>query len=193
MPTYRATVLNRFTAGSGGGTNTWHFRTDNPIGIEDEPDTIMGWVRQFYTALAPQFPNTSTWTWNGEISEVGAQPTFAPTRTPWTVTGSNSQAGYGPSAGMACVTWRTELATRSGRGRTFMGPLSFTTVQNTDGSLGPSALAAFRAAANALVSSSNTNDNVGAIGVYSPTQGIFRDIVGATVTDQVAVLRSRRS
>lgn len=192
MPTYRATVLCRFSAGGGAGTNTWHFRTDNPIGIEDEPSTIMGWVEDFYTGVAGLVPSTYTWSWDGQVTEVNTlEPAFTAPRTGWSVAGTLSNAFYAGAASMACVTWRTALASRSGRGRTFLGPIAQGAIEG-NGSLTPAALAAVRAAGSALVSQSNTNDGVGALGVFSPTDAVIRDMVGATVTDQVAVLRSRR-
>lgn len=192
MPTYRATVLLRFAAGGGAGTNTWHFRTDNPIGIENEPSTIMGWVRDFYTACAPFYPSSTVSSWDGSYTEVLTDaPAYSPPVTGWSVNGTNTDQGYAGAASMAVVTWRTELASRSGRGRTFVGPLAKSVIEG-NGSLTTTALATLRAAGAALVGQSNTNDGVGALGVFSPTQNVFRDMVGATVTDQVAVLRSRR-
>jgi hypothetical protein len=192
MPTYRATVDLRFPVGSGGGTNTWHFRTDNPIGIEDEPSTIMGWVEDFYSAASGLMPTTWSAAWDGTVLEVGvSDPEFTAPRTGWSVAGTDSGSNYGAAAGMACVTWRSSVASRSGRGRTFLGPIAATQVQ-IDGTLSADALTELRAAAAALVSQSNTNDGVGALGVYSRTDLVIRDFVGATVTDQVAILRSRR-
>lgn len=192
MPSYRATVNLRFPVGTGGGTNTWHFRTDQPLGIEDEVDTIMGWVRSFYDGVKSLVPVSWVASWDGQFTEILTDsPGYSQPRAPWEVAGTAAGSSYGAAAGMACVTWRTELAARSGRGRTFIGPLSSTSVQ-TDGSLTPAALTSARAAGAALVSASNTNDGVGAVGVFSPTDNVIRDIVAATVTDQVAILRSRR-
>lgn len=193
MPSYRATILCRFGAGAGTGTNTWHFRTGADALPDDDLSPLLGYIQAFYTAVRTIVPTTYSWSWDGSVTEVLTDaPAYVAAGTGWTVTGSATNGSYGPAAGMACVTWRSELNTRSGRGRTFLGPLAASAVES-NGTLSESALTALRNAANGLVSQSNTNDNVGAIGVFSPTQNILRDIVAASVTDQVAVLRSRRS
>lgn len=192
MPTYRMTIRSRFPVGSGGGTNTWHLRTGVEPSDPIELETLPGYVLAFYTAIRPHFPTTLSWSWDGQLTEVLTDsPQFVPAEQGWTVAGSSANGSFGPSAAMACVTWRTELNTRSGRGRTFLGPLAASAIE-ANGTLSESALSGIRAAASGLVSQSNTNDNVGAIGVFSPTDNVIRDIVSSTVTDQVAILRSRR-
>lgn len=192
MPVYRATVRSTFNAGSGVGTNSWTLRTVGG-GLEGgDIDSLMAVVKQFYTDLALWFPLGHSFTWDGTLTELATpDPEFRAPREPWTVLGLNNGV-YGPAPAAACVTWRTSLAGRSGRGRTFLSPLASEAFQG-DGSLNNT----FRstvvtAAADLVTASDDIGETVGALAVWSETDGVARDIIGATVTDQAAVLRSRR-
>lgn len=88
------------------------------------------------------------------------------------------------------VSWRTSSATRSGRGRTFVGPLVWN-AQEGNGTPSPTVLAAIATAADDLVSAS-TGVNGWSFGVLSTKQGLFRDVTGFTVRDRFAFLSSRR-
>jgi hypothetical protein len=92
--------------------------------------------------------------------------------------------------------WRTTLAARRGRGRTFLGPLNVD-AGSTDGTPSPGALSTINSAAAALIAtSSETND--WAFAVYGQQSSgisgvkVARDITAQNVRDVFAVLRSRR-
>lgn len=192
MGVFRATVDLAYAAGSGRGVNTWTLRTSGGPLDNDTIENLMGYVNQFYSALAFAFPTDSTFRWSGEVQELGtAEPAFRPALTPWTVVGSNAAGSYGPAPAMICVTWRTALANRSGRGRTFLGPVSAGVFQG-NGTIVDSSLTAIRTAAADLVDESDTDLEGGALAVWSEKDQVARDFVGSSVTDQVAVLRSRR-
>lgn len=189
MALFRTQVRLAFPVGAGGGTNTWHVRTDEGMSPEDAED-IGSALEDFYVGVNSLFPPSMSAVWDGAFTEIATEePGVAPSGLPFTQAGDGG-TDYGATAGMACVTWRTALATRSGRGRTFLGPLAATAVE-ADGTLAASRLTELRAAAAALVDVS-TGLNAWAFGVFSPTDGVLRDFTAATVTDQVAILRSRR-
>jgi len=91
---------------------------------------------------------------------------------------------------MACVTWRSAKASRRGRGRTFLGPFAADAF-GPDGTLDDGFRTDLLEAAADLITFSAANGN-GAIGVYSQVDLLLRDYVSATITDQAAVLKSRR-
>lgn len=191
MGLFRATVDLKFAAGSGAGTNTWHMRTLSEDGTTLEVSELMSIVQAFYGICSDLLPSTSTAAWDGLVTEVGVpDPRLLEAATPWIVGGALSSAPYTAAAGMGCVTWRSALATRSGRGRTFLGPLAASTVEG-NGTLTSTALTKLRSAAAATVSDSLADIN-GALVVWSETQQIGRDFVASSVTDQVAILKSRR-
>lgn len=192
MPVYRATVDLSFAAGAGRGTNTWAIRTVDvgPAELANIQD-LMARVQTFYTSLAALFPTNSKFSWDGTVQELGVpDPAFRDPVSPWTVSGSGAASSYAPAPAMVCVTWRTSLATRSGRGRTFLGPLS-PGAFGTDGTVQDGNLDAIRDAATALADGNGALE-AGALVVWSGTDGVGRDIIGASVSDQAAVLRSRR-
>lgn len=191
MALYRCTVRLTFPVGSGGGTNTWHLRTGTGTDEDQNIAALMGKVRFFYEAVTPTLPNTWSAEWDGTALEIAtAEPTLvtAPGGG-WEETGS-ATGGYGAAAGMGCVTWRTALAARSGRGRTFVGPLAATAVEQ-NGTLSSTALSLFRQAGQSIPDSAGSSV-AGAVVVWSERLQQGRDIIGSSVTDQVAILRSRR-
>lgn len=192
MAVYRLQVDLRFAAGSGRGVNSWCLRTVGGPTENDDIDELAGFLNDFYSAVAFTMPVSTVASWDGTLQELAtSEPAFRPPRTGWSVVGGQPANTYGPAPSMACVTWRTSLASRSGRGRTFLGPLALSAYEG-DGTLVASYLSGIRNAATALVDASDTDFEGGAIAVWSEKDGVARDIVGATVSDQAAVLRSRR-
>lgn len=191
MGLFRATVDLTFPGGTGRGTNTWHLRTVSTNGTELEVQTLMALVSQFYSDCAPALPSGLEASWDGTALQIeSAAPVIIDIGATWSVNGTDN-TGVMASAAMLCVTWRTSLATRRGRGRTFVGPVGAGSVQG-DGSPLDTDLAAVRSAATNLVAASASAGVSGAIVVYSPTDGVARDITGSTVSDEFAILRSRR-
>lgn len=192
MGVYRATVDLRFGAGTGRGTNTWCFRTIGGLTETDDIEDLGEKLATFYGAVAFTMPVNSTFSWDGTVQELGVpEPAFREPVTGFTVAGGQTASTYGPAAAMACITWRTSLASRSGRGRTFLGPLALSAYQG-DGTLVESYLSGIRNAAQALVDASTNDTDSQAIAVWSEADGVARDIIGSTVRDTVAILRSRR-
>ena len=156
---------------------------------------ISGDIKTFFTSCRTEMPSSVT------ITSPTGGDSFDPVTGTLTGTWSGgvggttvgmSAAAYAGPAG-ACVTWLTSgIANgRRVRGRTFLVPLSSSAYQ-TDGSLAPGSLTALQAAADTLVSSSAGNLLVW----HRPVGGgggSAHPVVGAKVSDRVAVLRSRRS
>lgn len=191
MPIYRMTVRTSFPGGSAAGTNTWHFRKSAPI--VPGPDSTVTLVRNFYSGIKSLFGSTYKWTWDGTLQEVATTtPSLVGIQSGWTEQGSSGgNMDTGPAGVGLCVTWRSSIANRRGRGRTFIAPLPAQWYQ-TDGTLLDANLVTLRTAANALVSGSVADGN-GAVTVFSHVDNIARDIVAASVTDRVAFLSSRRA
>jgi len=182
------------------GANVWHIRTvTGPGGAElAEANTLIGYIRTFYDSVKSYLPSTtsiSIGTVTEEITQREIVPTFA------NVGGTGT--GSSPQALALVVTWRTSVAARRGRGRTFVGPLS-TAASSSDGTPDNAVRLAVATAATALVTSSLAYGN-GAIGVYgleeqAPSNTtdyaslphVLRDFQGSQVRDLFAVLRSRR-
>lgn len=191
MPIYRMTVTTRFPGGSGAGTNTWHFRTtDVPVFGAPSPADI---VKGFYQTLQSNLGAPYFFSWDGSLQEVlTADPQLVAVQEGWTLQGSaGGNADSGPAGVGMCITWRTSVATKSGRGRTFLAPLPIGWYES-NGTLTDSILTTIRGAAAHVVDLSVADGN-GGICIVSKKDAIARDIIGSTINDQVAYLSSRRN
>lgn len=189
MPIYRMTVRWTFPIGSQGGTSTWHVRTTSaPVGGTPSIATA---IKNFYTGISGILQSTTTLNWDGTLAQVdAAEPAVVQASAGWTVSGANTGGSYGPAGVGMVVGWRSGIATKSGRGRTFLAPLT-AAVLSGDGTPQDANVTQVRTAANALVSASLADGN-GAVSIWSPTQRIGRDVQSAQVRDHVAWLSTRR-
>ena len=187
MPTYEYPVNLTWQGPGSPGVNVWHFRADSPTGAEaqDCVDVIQGFYQD--VVLAGVLPDAYSMVGGDEAVNV-ADNSIVPV-TPWT---ENNASGGFPFAGplMMVLTMATSNASRSGRGRKFIGPVGVPTI-STDGTPTSGAVTGLENAGIALVAASQ-GLTLAAIGVYSPTDQLFRDLVSTRVRDTFAVLRSRR-
>jgi hypothetical protein len=191
MAIYRIPVNLNYTGAGGPGVNVWHFRTADPEDsvLHPEADEALEAIHQFYVALGI-FMAVENATFPGEaviIDPATNKGTFRNLAN-WSVTSSSTSML--PPANALVVSWRTAEASRSGMGRTFVGPIKSANSE-TNGTPSSGMLTAFRNAAVDLVNKSEAA-NLWAIGVYSRQERVLRDITGSNVRDQFAVLRSRR-
>jgi hypothetical protein len=183
---YRYAVQINYANGGGPGFNIWHFRS---TGTNDVQGCINA-IKDFYTPILSHYQQSLTVVGPTEATagiESGS-PTFQAV-TGFTAT-STATGGAAAPVLQAVVGWRTTSATRSGRGRTFVGPFHPGAIQ-TDGTPSSTLVTNLNAAGQSVVDFNSGFGN-GAIGVWSPTQNVLRDITGRRVRDIFAVLRSRR-
>lgn len=190
MAIYRIPVRIEGTTTPGGPwMNILHVSTQ-PGGQPGDLGEALDALEAFYTALRNYF-STAVQVIIGEgmIEDPGGSPQYVDDDRRVVVGAAASPANL--SALLAVVvSWRTASATRSGRGRTFLGP--FVTLANeNNGTPAPDLLSRINVAAQALVEDSQSA-NGWAFGVLSTTQGTFRPVTGHSVRDRFAVLRSRR-
>lgn len=189
MATWRMVVRTQAPGMPGPGFSTWHWR-DATVVLQDEAPGARTALQAFYTQMATQQGSGVSHFFDGRFVEVdGDRLIQLPS---WTSTGTNNASPSDALSGAlaVCVTWRSASNSRSGRGRTF---LSGWREQHNDASGTPD-LAVTTAIATGiqnLVAYNADTDN-GSFVVYSPTQGIARDITGGSIRDVWAVLRSRR-
>ena len=187
IPTYRVNVNIQYPQTGGPGLNTWHFRHEDIAALD--LDGVLGVLQNFYIGIRSFYDGATTISCPDEIIE---DPYGSPTYqsvTGWSVLGNGTGLNMPPSD-QVVVTWRTASATRSGRGRTFIGPLVSGLLED-NGTIQAGSLQLIRDAAAALVSESLTDGNW-AFGVYSRTDSLLRDFTASNVRDRFAVLRSRR-
>jgi hypothetical protein len=190
MAIWRLVVRIQSPVLGGVGTNTWHLRSDSLDPLDPEgPPEVAGIIQTFYGGIRGLLPNSTTVSQDGTVQGVQAAEGQTQNVTPWSYTGTGGPPSLPPALAIV-VGWKSASGGRSGRGRTFLGPFSPDAAQD-NGTIADSALQTIRDQANLVVTSSTGNGN-GAVGIYSPQDGILRDITAAAVRDQFAVLRSRR-
>jgi hypothetical protein len=190
-----------YGVGSKIGVNTWHIRKDTPA--IPGALSIVTLIKNWYTGIAAEmFPTDMKADYDGTLTEVNTDtPALVGGITPFTVTGSQTANSYGPAGVGFCVGWKSSLASRQGRGRTFVSPISLGGFA-ADGTITDTRLANVKTATTALVNGSVADGN-GAVVVYSTAtpkggvppakgHGTARDIVGYAINDKVAWLASRR-
>lgn len=178
--------LNWSYGGSPPGANIWHARTDllPANAFEDQ----VGWLHTYYEAIKEALWSGVTASFEGAISGVGDDADTFWTGTPWTVTGTG---GGDPLSPQMCILQRWQAATggRSGKGRTYLGPLS-EGLNDSTGRVSSSAADLIAGAADDLIESSDSAGN-GALGIYSRTDAVFRDFVSQSVDRNFAIQRGR--
>lgn len=184
------------------GVNVWHIQTTNTSGGSELADAnvLVGYLRTFYDSIKAYYPTGTTITL-GTVTEETTEREIVPAFAPVAGIGTSSA----PQMLALVVTWKSTIAARRGRGRTFIGPLSTASVQ-TDGTPVDAVRTAIAAAANALVASSVSSTN-GQVGVWgysaAKTPGkanprnpadakVFRAYTAYATRDLFGVLRSRR-
>jgi len=190
MAIYRIPVRLEGTATPGGPwLNILHVSTQ-PAGQPGDLGEALDAIQGFYEGVRGFIANTTTITiGEGMIRDPLGSPEYVDDDRRVLVGGG--AAGQNLSALLAVVVgWRTASATRSGRGRTFVGPLVLSANEG-NGTPSPQVLTAINNAASALVNDSQAA-NGWAFGVLSTRQGTFRDVAGHSVRDRFAFLSSRR-
>jgi hypothetical protein len=191
MATLHVPIRLNFPGGGGPGVNVWDIRVGAESGPDSEDlDSLSAALEVFYTDLLAGdiFPGGYSASFDGTAVSVGEDPEYF-TSDPWTVT-ETGDANIAPPAAQMILTLRTSSATRSGRGRKFIGPVRPTVVA-ANGAPTTAAIGVLQGAGDTLLASSSGLLN-GAIGVYSETAGVFRDIVSVQARNYFASLRSRR-
>jgi hypothetical protein len=188
MPILRFTVEHDYPLTGGPGINVFHYRTPTDAVDAAAIAIAADALEAFYSAAPARLHEDSTFTLREQVLDIQTSEVYA--AVPWSVSGTATGA-YLPPSNQICLNWTTGNASRSGRGRTFMGPLPFSSNLDSDGTPSPTLLAAAATWVNSIVSFNAAGGN-GAFVVWSSTQGVGRDITGGNGRDQFAVLRSRR-
>ncbi len=190
MPIYRTVAHISSPVLGGSGVNVFHVRIDPTSDQGHVLGTMMGHVKDWYTSINLLFSEDTTISWDGTgVTVDGDEPVLVQDDSTWSVPGGTTTPDL-PPANALCVTWRSTIASRSGRGRTFLGPISKDILQD-NGTPVEAARDTVQTANNALISSFSDPDG-GALCVWSVKEKVGRDIVSASVPNEFAVLRSRR-
>lgn len=187
MATWRTQVRHDGTYVGGPGYNVFHFRDGDSGDPLADLERASAALLAMYTAASVCFPAASTFVHEGEWLNIADSTVLA--TDGWERAGAGG-GEYLPSQTCLVIGWQTSVRTRSGRGRTFMGPVSDVTMEG-NGTPSEAQRAAMQAAGQLLVTELDGLEG-GSFGVYSPTEGVIRDITTARVRNVYAHLTTRR-
>jgi len=183
-------VRTDYTAVSGGpGYNVWHWDEDPGSSDDVNVEQASGRLQAFYQALTEYMRTSTTISLQPDIIRLDSTDLLA--ADTWTLTGDDASSSQSlPPATALCLTFRTAVRSRRGRGRKFLSPFS-TVASEANGTPGEGFRQNVDAAAGAnLVLPGDSVD--GGFGVYSSADGLIRRYTAAIVPNEWAVLRSRR-
>lgn len=189
MAIFRVPVQIVYPQQGGPGYNVFHVRTIGPAGDDaDQLSEALDALEEFYLKVrGTMTPGTSIRIGEGMIKDPLGSPEYQQDDLRVVpVVGSGGTPG--PSLLAVVVSWRTPSASRSGRGRSFIGPFQTTAIGDTPDT---ATIQNLTGAASKLVSSS-TGPSGWSVGVLSVKQQLLRDITGYKVRDRWSFLSSRR-
>lgn len=171
--------------------NVWAVRTIGPSGDdEDQLRDAVDSLADFYTSLRTTYITGATITiGEGMIKDPLGSPEYVDDYRKTIL--SSGAGGQLPAMLSIVIGWRTSSATRSGRGRTFLGPFQANVNQSTNGTIDESILSTVRGATTGLLNDS-TGPSGWSLGVLSTKQRLLRDFTGFTIKDRWSYLSSRR-
>lgn len=191
MAIYRVPVEIKNASMPSSAFNVWHVRM---AAAGDDPGPAVAAIYNWYATIAGNLANGSTVVFPDSLVEVTTQEEKSLASVPAPISDGSTTAA---PMGMAyCISWKTSLRARRGRGRTFLGPL--TPVWAADGQPGPTFINNLTTACQTLVDASTSNVNGWAVGVWGrqtanvATAHVLRDITGFTLSSKFSHLRSRR-
>lgn len=190
MAVYRGVVTIEHPSLGGIGTNTWHARTtyEGDTGPDTDLETLSGFLETFYGDITGLVAGGTSFRQDGEWTRVSGTPVIMETDS-WAV-GAGTTTPPLPPATALVASWRTSLASKRARGRTFVGPLSVNTLQDNGSPTEAARDTLAAAGADLIAAASGTGD--GAFVVWSTVDEVGRDFTSCTVANEFAVLRSRR-
>jgi hypothetical protein len=184
VPAYRVTMVCQ--GWNGNCINVLHVGGATPGGSISGTSTAA--IRVFYDAIKGSLATGTAVSLMQVINLSTDPPTYSaiPAFAGIASTGANKS----PAEIACCITWRTPFASRSGRGRTFIGPLAAAVVDASSGLLSSSHLSTISTAAvnmlAALVAAGSP------LQVYSRVREAVLEVTSVNVNTTPDVLRSRR-
>lgn len=194
MELWRYQVVWTGWSGAPGYSTFFADATDAPQGHADQVFNLLGTALSDVGGVTNYLPNGVKLTFGSVMDRVDAGTNdligTAAVTPPSTITGVGGNL-YSAASG-ACITWRTALFVQGRRvvGRTFLIPLNGS-AYGDDGTLGADFLTKARSAAATYIAAAVSTPVV--MMRATPTHpGGAAPIIAGSITDQAAVLRSRR-
>ncbi len=179
-------VVCEINGGPAQAINVWHFQSVMG-GTAAAMSTASSELLEFYTALKQYLGTGLSVVIGTKVTYLGTTPPGLLSFTPITVSSTGSTRM--PASSAIAITWRTAVASRSTRGRTFFGPLVQLTADSTTGRVNSSVANDIRTAAQKLVDDSATAGNP--LVVYSRKNNDEEPVTVAAVNTRFDTQRRR--
>lgn len=175
-------ITTRLDGGGSGSSgpfyNIWHI-------FLGTPDTAavngaIGALKTFYQSCSNSFVNSTSITVGAKTVLIDQVPPLFVASTPQTVIGTGG-AAFGPPQVAMVVSWKSVQATRAGRGRTYLGPLSPTTFA-VSGSLSSGSTSSAQSAGTNLIAAIKALDSANYLAVYHRRTRTNTPITGCSVS-----------
>lgn len=174
------------------GTNTWHAQTPLPASDDDNQGLLLDLennLAAFYVALDEYMAGSSAAVFDGVWTEIPGEDGFVRHTAGWNA-GAASALAPMPPADCLAIQWRAATGGRSGRGRSFLGPLGTSTLQD-NGTPTEAFRTDMKAAGDELITAQGDSGD-GQFCVWSEKDQTGRPFATCLVPNKFASLRSRR-
>jgi len=178
-------ITATITAWNGTNVNVWH--TKRGGGTTSDASLAAATIQQFYDTVKAQFAASATISVDKCIDLSVSPPQYVPITVPALVTSTGS--GRSDARLACCISWRTNVATRRGRGRTFIGPLNSSANSTSTGLLASAVTSGLQTGANALLTALATGSVD--LQVYSRAANVGYTPSAAIINSTPDTLRSR--
>lgn len=169
--------------------NVWNVRLNGSTGSNgDVFRQALDAIEAFYNAIKDRYAASRIELGTGMIEDPLGSPSYV--ADDLRVITPPAYAQSAPKLLAVTISWKTSSASRAGRGRTFIGPLVASCLDN-DGTPTGTTIQKIQDAATDLVQASSGANGWG-VGVLSHKQRLLRDFTGAQVKDRFTYLSSRR-
>jgi hypothetical protein len=179
MAKLRITVSATDPSVSGTAVNVMHMESASSS-LADEQQCVDD-LQTFYNAIKSLYKTTTTIVVGSQVIDIGVVPPAYVGTTARVVTGTGAGTSM-PAQLAAVVSWRTAVATRSGRGRTYLGPFQASAFSQYV--LAPGTVTTLQAAATALW-------GAGRLRVYSPKNNAWYTVTQSVIKSSVYTMRTR--
>lgn len=184
-------IVNAITGSPGSPPDYNVMHVNDATGTLASAQAIVQSIADFYTAFKAYYGGGVHVTAGATVYQDPPGFNLLVGTAPVDVAGTDL-SGYAAPQLAVVVSWRTILATRTGRGRTFLGPLG-RAAETTNGTPTPSMVTTMQTAATALIANISAQAGSPRLVVYSPKLGTQQEVTSALVRGGTFHTQRRRA
>lgn len=184
-------IVNAITGSPGSPPDYNVMHVNDVTGTLASAQAIVQSIADFYTAIKAYYGGGVHVTAGATVYQDPPGFNLLVGTAPVDVAGTDL-SGYAAPQLSVVVSWRTIVATRSGRGRTFLGPFG-RAAETTNGTPTPSMVTTMQTAATALIANLSAQSGSPRLVVYSQKLGLTQEVTSALVRGGTFHTQRRRA